>query len=73
MVTGLKGDREAAPRFHFVAERLVVDLNLKYADPIAAQEAELMTRLANEVGQGVVERLRSESQAVEPHLAAAAR
>jgi len=67
MVAGLKGDREAALRFHFAAERLVVDLNLKYADPIAAQEAELMTRLASELGQGAVERLRSESGVMEPN------
>jgi tetratricopeptide (TPR) repeat protein len=66
MVAGLKGEREAALRFHFVAERLLGDLNLKYRDPIAAQEAELMTRLANEVGQELVERLQSESGALEP-------
>jgi predicted ATPase/DNA-binding CsgD family transcriptional regulator len=66
MVAGLKGEREAALRFHFVAERLVGDLNLKYRDPIAVQEAELMTRLANELGQEVVERLQSESAAIVP-------
>jgi predicted ATPase len=68
MVAGLKGESEAALRFHFVAERLVADLNLKYRDPIAAQEAELMTRLANEVGQEVAERLQSESGALEPRM-----
>jgi hypothetical protein len=68
MVAGLKGDREAALRFHFVAERLLANLNLPYLDPIAPNEAELMSRLANEVGQEVVERLRSESKALEPEM-----
>ena len=68
MVAGLRGDREAALRFHFVAERLLADLNLPYLDPIAPSEVELMSRLANEVGQEVVERLRSESKALEPEM-----
>jgi len=68
LVAGLEGDKEAALRFHFAGERLNADLNIRYVDPIAAPEAELMTRLAEEVGQEVVERLRYESQIPEPDV-----
>ena len=66
LVAGLEGRKEAALRFHFAGERLNADVNIRYTDPIAAPEAELMTRLTDEVGQEVVERLRAESQAKEP-------
>lgn len=66
LVAGLEGRKEAALRFHFAGERLNAEVNIRYADPIAAPEAELMARLAEEVGQEVVERLRAESQAEEP-------
>jgi predicted ATPase/DNA-binding CsgD family transcriptional regulator len=66
LVAGLEGRKEAALRFHFAGERLNADVNIRYTDPIAAPETELMTRLTNEVGQEVVERLRAESQAKEP-------
>jgi predicted ATPase/DNA-binding CsgD family transcriptional regulator len=65
LVAGLEGDKEAALRFHFAAERLNAELNIRYVDPIARPEADLMARLADEVGLEVVERLRSESQAEE--------
>lgn len=68
MVAGLEGRKEAALRFHFAGERLNADFNIRYADPIAAPEAELIARLTDEVGQEVVERLRAESQAKEPDL-----
>jgi predicted ATPase/DNA-binding CsgD family transcriptional regulator len=68
LVAGLEGKKEAALRFHFAGERLNADLNIRYTDPIAAPEAELMTRSASEVGQEVVERLRAESQAPEPDI-----
>jgi hypothetical protein len=66
LVAGLEGDKEAALRFHFAAERLNAEFNITYGDPIAKPEADLMARLADEVGLEVVERLRSESQAQEP-------
>jgi predicted ATPase len=66
LVSGLEGKKEAALRFHFAGERLNADVNIRYADPIAAPEAELMIRLTNEVGQEVAERLRAESHAQEP-------
>lgn len=66
LVAGLEGDKEAALRFHFAAERLNAEFNIRYVDPIAIPEADLMARLADEVGLEVVERLRSESQAEEP-------
>jgi predicted ATPase/DNA-binding CsgD family transcriptional regulator len=66
LVAGLEGDKEAALRFHFAAERLNAEFNIRYVDPIAIPEAELMARLTEEVGLEVVERLRSESQAEEP-------
>jgi hypothetical protein len=65
-VAGLEGDKEAALRFHFAAERLNAEFNLRYVDPIATPEADLIARLTDEVGAEVVERLRSESQAQEP-------
>jgi tetratricopeptide (TPR) repeat protein len=65
LVAGLEGDKEAALRFHFAAERLNAEFNIRYVDPIARPEADLMARLADEVGLEVVERLRSESQAEE--------
>jgi tetratricopeptide (TPR) repeat protein len=68
LVAGLEGDKEAALRFHFAGERLNAEFNIRYVDPIAAPEAELINRLSNEVGLEVVERLRSESQAQEPDL-----
>ena len=68
LVAGLEGESETALRLHFVAVRLLSDLNMTYADPIAAQEAELMTRLATELGQEVVARLQSESAALEPEV-----
>jgi hypothetical protein len=67
-VAGLEGRKEAALRFHFAGERLNADFHIRYTDPIAAPEAELMTRLTNEVGQEVVERLRAESQVEEPDI-----
>jgi tetratricopeptide (TPR) repeat protein len=67
-VAGLEGDKETALRFHFAGERLNADFNIRYSDPIAAPEAELIGRLSNEVGLEVVERLRSESQAQEPDI-----
>jgi tetratricopeptide (TPR) repeat protein len=66
LVAGLEGKKEVALRFHFAGERLNADVNIRYTDPIAAPEAELMIRLTNEVGQEVAERLRAESQAQEP-------
>ena len=66
LVAGLEGDKEAALRFHFAAERLNAEFNIRYVDPIATPEADLMARLTDEVGLEVVERLRSESQAQEP-------
>ena len=66
LVAGLKGDREAALRFHFAAERLSAEFNIRYVDPIAKPEADLIARLTDEVGSEVVERLRFESQAQEP-------
>jgi predicted ATPase/DNA-binding CsgD family transcriptional regulator len=68
LVVGLKGHKEAALRFHFVAERLNADLNIRYADPIAERESELMTRFTSELPWEVVERLRSESGALEPNV-----
>ena len=65
LVAGLEGDKETALRFHFAAERLNAEFNIRYVDPIAEPEADLMTRLTNEVGQEVAERLRAESQALE--------
>ena len=66
LVAGIEGDKEVALRFHFAAERLNAEFNIRYVDPIAIPEADLMARLADEVGLEVVERLRSESQAEEP-------
>jgi predicted ATPase/DNA-binding CsgD family transcriptional regulator len=66
LVAGLEGDKEAALRFHFAAERLNAEFNIRYVDPIATPEADLIARLTDEVGAEVVERLRSESQAQEP-------
>ena len=68
LVAGLEGKKEAALRFHFAGERLNADVNIRYADPIATPEADLMARLTHEVGQEVVERLRAESQAEEPDI-----
>jgi tetratricopeptide (TPR) repeat protein len=65
-VAGLEGDKVAALRFHFAAERLNAEFNIRYVDPIAIPEADLIARLADEVGLEVVERLRSESRAEEP-------
>lgn len=66
LVAGLEGDKEAALRFHFAAERLNAEFNIRYVDPIAKPEADLIARLTDEIGAEVVERLRSESQAQEP-------
>jgi tetratricopeptide (TPR) repeat protein len=66
LVAGLEGDKEAALRFHFAAERLNAEFNIRYVDPIATPEADLIARLTDEVGAEVVERLRFESQAQEP-------
>ena len=66
LVAGLEGDKEAALRFHFAAERLNAEFNIRYVDPIAKPEADLIARLTDEVGAEVVERFRSESQAQEP-------
>jgi predicted ATPase/DNA-binding CsgD family transcriptional regulator len=66
LLAGLEGDKEAALRFHFAAERLNAEFNIRYVDPIATPEADLIARLTDEVGAEVVERLRSESQAQEP-------
>jgi tetratricopeptide (TPR) repeat protein len=66
LVAGLEGDKEAALRFHFAAQRLNAEFNIRYVDPIAMPEADLIARLTDEVGAEVVERLRSESQAQEP-------
>lgn len=60
LVAGLEGDKEGALRLHIVAERLNAEPNIRYSDPIAAPEAELIAHLTNEVGQEVVERLRFE-------------
>jgi hypothetical protein len=68
LVAGLEGDKLAALRFHFAGERLNADVNIRYTDPIARPEAELMARLADEVGQELVDRLRSESKAPEPDV-----
>ena len=68
LVAGLEGDKEGALRLHLVAERLNADLNIKYVDPIAVPEAELMARLTNEVGQEVVERLRFEIDGLDPDM-----
>jgi tetratricopeptide (TPR) repeat protein len=68
LVAGLEGDKESALRFHFAGERLNAEFNLRYVDPIAGPEAELVARLKDEVGQELAERLRSESQAQEPDL-----
>jgi predicted ATPase/DNA-binding CsgD family transcriptional regulator len=68
LVTGLEGNKEAALRLHFVAERVIADLSQSYADPIAVQEMELMSRLSSEVGMEVVERIRSQSAALEPNM-----
>jgi tetratricopeptide (TPR) repeat protein len=68
LVTGLEGNKEAALRLHFVAERVIADLSQSYTDPIAVQEAELMSRLSSEVGMEVVERIRSQSAALEPNM-----
>jgi predicted ATPase/DNA-binding CsgD family transcriptional regulator len=64
-VAGLMGDKEAAIRFHIVAERLLAELDATYADPIAAMESELVARVSREVGQEVVERLESETARVQ--------
>jgi predicted ATPase/DNA-binding CsgD family transcriptional regulator len=66
LVAGLEGDKEAALRFHFAAERLNAEFNIRYVDPIARPEADLIARMTDEVGAEVVERLRSESQTQEP-------
>ena len=68
LVAGLEGDKESALRFHFAGERLNAEFNIRYVDPIARPEAELMTRLKEEVGQELAERLRSESEAQEPDM-----
>jgi tetratricopeptide (TPR) repeat protein len=68
LVAGLEGDKEAALRFHFAAERLNAEFNIRYVDPIARPEAELIARLQEEVGQELAEGLRSESQAQEPDV-----
>ena len=65
-VAGLMGDKEAAVRFHFAAERLLAEIDATYADPIAPVEAEVFARVSREVGQEVVERLESETAGVEP-------
>jgi hypothetical protein len=65
LVAGLEGEKEAALRLHFAAERMLADLNLTYPDPIAVQERELLAGLAEEVGQEVADRLRSESAGLE--------
>jgi hypothetical protein len=59
---------QAAVRFHFAAEQLNAALNISFAEPISAQEAELITRVTDELGPQVVERIRSESRALEPIL-----
>jgi predicted ATPase/DNA-binding CsgD family transcriptional regulator len=68
LVAGLEGDKESALRFHFAGERLNAEFNIRYVDPIARPEAELMIRLKEETGQEVAERLRSESEAQEPDM-----
>jgi len=65
-VAGLLGEKEAALRFHFVAEHLVAEMDATYADPIAPTEAEVVARVSREVGREVVERLQSEAAGVEP-------
>ena len=65
-VAGMLGDKEAAIRFHLVAQRLLAGIDAAYADPIAPIEAEVIGRASREVGQEVVERLESETAAVEP-------
>jgi len=65
-VAGMLGDKEAAIRFHLVAERLLAEIDATYADPIAPIEAEVVARASREVGREVVERLESETAAVGP-------
>jgi predicted ATPase/DNA-binding CsgD family transcriptional regulator len=66
LVAGIEGDKEGALRLHIVAERLNAGPNIMYSDPIAAQEAEVIARVTNEVGQEVVERLRFEIGGLQP-------
>jgi predicted ATPase len=68
LVAGIKGDKEGALRFHIVAERLNAEPNIRYSDPIATPEAELIARLTNELGQEVVERLRFEIEGMQPDV-----
>ena len=56
----------APVRLHFVAERLNVDLNINYYDPIAASESELIIQLRAQIDPAVVERIRSESGELAP-------
>jgi tetratricopeptide (TPR) repeat protein len=66
LVAGREGDPESALRLHFVAERLNVDLNINYYDPIAAPESELISQLRAQIEPAVVERIRSESGELAP-------
>jgi predicted ATPase/DNA-binding CsgD family transcriptional regulator len=68
LVAGLEGDKESALRFHFAGERLNAEFNIRYVDPIARPEAELVARLKDEVGRELAERLRSDSEAPEPDM-----
>lgn len=67
LVIGMAGNGEVALRFHFAGEQILADINAStYADPVAPLESELIARLESELGQEVVERLRTESATLTP-------
>jgi hypothetical protein len=69
LVAGQNGKNPTALRLHYCAERVMVETNGSYNEPISPKEAELLARLEAEAGPEVAARLRAEGEALTPEIA----
>jgi predicted ATPase/DNA-binding CsgD family transcriptional regulator len=69
LVAGQSGKNSLALRLHYCAERVMVETNGSYNEPISPKEAELLARLEVEAGPEVAASLRAEGEALTPEIA----
>jgi predicted ATPase/DNA-binding CsgD family transcriptional regulator len=66
LVAGMRGKIETALRLHHCAERLLAEVDIRYAEPLAPKLQDLVVRLQEEVGPALAARLRAEGAALTP-------
>jgi hypothetical protein len=69
LVAGQSGKNPLALRLHYCAERVMVETNGSYNEPISPKEAELLARLEADAGPEVAASLRAEGEALTPETA----